>query len=198
MVEENEIIIPLKRLLEVYGEEKTKILLNSFSCSKNLEVENFLKNTAILFEKLNKSRTYLIFKKGTTDILAYFTLTISILKIVDDDISKKTLKKLDGISKEKKEFPVYLIGQLGKNDKFWNEIKGSKILQEAIDTICNANELVGGRVILIETLNNEKLIKFYEENGFKILQRRLDKKVDKNTGKEILIEYVQMYKIIQV
>ena len=196
MVEENEIIIPLKRLLEVYGEEKTKILLNSFSCSKNLEVENFLKNTAILFEKLNKSRTYLIFKKGTTDILAYFTLTISILKIVDDDISKKTLKKLDGISKEKKEFPVYLIGQLGKNDKFWNEIKGSKILQEAIDTICNANELVGGRVILIETLNNEKLIKFYEENGFKILQRRLDKKVDKNTGKEILIEYVQMYRII--
>ncbi|MEO2116897.1 MAG: hypothetical protein ABGW92_00615 [Methanocaldococcus sp.] len=195
MGKENEVIIPLKILLEEYDEEKVIALLNSFSCYKNLEVKNFLKNSAILFEKLNKSRTYLIFKRGTTDILAYFTLTISILKIVDD-ISKKTLKKLDGISKEKREFPIYLIGQLGKNDKFWNEIKGSRILQEAIDTICNANEIVGGRVILIETLNNEKLIKFYEENGFKILQKRLDKKIDKETGKEILIEYVQMYRII--
>jgi len=51
----------------------------------------FLKNSAILFEKLNKSRIYLIFKRGTNDILAYFTLTISILKIVDEKISKKTL-----------------------------------------------------------------------------------------------------------
>ena len=196
MGKENEIIIPLKTLLEEHGEEKVKTLLNSFSCSKNWDVEQFLKNTAILFEKLNKSRTYLIFKKGTTDILAYFTITISILKIVDEDISKKTLKKLDGISKEKKEFSVYLIGQLGKNDKFFNEISVKFILETAISYIYDANEIVGGRVILIETLNNEKLIKFYKENGFKILQKRLDKKIDKNTGKEIITEYVQMYKII--
>jgi hypothetical protein len=161
-----------------------------------LDVENFLKNSAILFEKLNKSRTYLIFKKGTTDILAYFTLTISILKIVDEHISKKTLKKLDGISKEKKEFPVYLIGQLGKNDKFWNVIDGKSILKKAISLVCKANSIVGGRVVLVETLNNEKLIKFYEENGFKILQKRIDEKVDKNAGKEVVIEYVQMYRII--
>ncbi|XRO77554.1 hypothetical protein ACO3VM_03230 [Methanocaldococcus sp. 10A] len=164
MCKENEIVIPLKTLLEEHGEEKVKTLLNSFSCSKNWDVERFLKNTAILFEKLNKSRTYLIFKKGTTDILAYFTITISILKIVDEDISNKTLKKLDGISKEKIEFPVYLIGQLGKNDKFWNETSGKFILETAISYIYDANEIVGGRVILIETLNIEKLIKFYKEN----------------------------------
>jgi len=195
MGKENKVVIPLKTLLDEHDEEKVKTLLDTFSCSKNSDVENFLKNSAILFEKLNKSRTYLIFKKGTADILAYFTLTISI-KIVDENVSKKTLKRLNGMSKEKKEFPVYLIGQLGKNDKFWNEIEGKEILQEAIDTRCNANELVGGRVILVETLNNEKLIKFYEGNGFKILQKRVDKKVDKNTGKEIIIEYVQMYMII--
>jgi len=196
MGKENEVVIPLKTLLDEHDEEKVKTLLDTFSCSKNLDVENFLKNSAILFEKLNKSRTYLIFKKGTTDILAYFTLTISILKIVDEDVSKKTLKRLNGMSKEKKEFPVYLIGQLGKNDKFWDEISGKFILETAISYIYDANEIVGGRVILIETLNNEKLIKFYEDNGFKILQKRIDKKVDKNTGKEIITEYVQMYRII--
>jgi hypothetical protein len=43
MVEENEVIISLKTLLDDHGEEKVKNLLNSFSCSKNLDVENFLK-----------------------------------------------------------------------------------------------------------------------------------------------------------
>jgi len=79
--------------------------------------------------------------------------------------------------RKRKEFPVYLIGQLGKNDRFWNNITGSEILQMAIDIICYANELVGGRIILIEAMDNEKLINFYKKNGFKILQTRIDKKI---------------------
>ena len=34
MVDENEIIIPLKRLLETYGDDKVRTLLNSFSTLK--------------------------------------------------------------------------------------------------------------------------------------------------------------------
>lgn len=102
MDKENAIIIPLKTLLNTFGEEKTKSLLNSFSCSKNLDVEKFLKKSAILFENLNKGKTYLIFKEGSNEILAYFTLSISILRIMDPNVSKRTIKKLNGISKKKK------------------------------------------------------------------------------------------------
>jgi len=195
MGEEDAVIIPLKLLLNKYGEEKVKNLLNTFKCSKNADVENFLKNSSILFEEINKSRTYLVIKKGTINILGYFTLTLSILKIVKD-VSKKTLKKLDGISKDKTEFPIYLIGQLGKNEVFWNEINGSYLLESAISNIYDAYEVVGGRAVLIETLNNEKLIKFYNENGFKYLQKRLDVKKDINAGEEIKNEYVQLIKFL--
>nr|WP_018154771.1 hypothetical protein [Methanothermococcus thermolithotrophicus] len=133
-------------------------------------------------------------KKGTTNILGYFTLTSSILKIVEE-VSKKTLKRLDGISKDKTEFPIYLIGQLGKNDIFWNEISGSYLLESAISNIYDAHEVVGGRVVLIETLNNEKLIKFYEKNRFKQLQKRLDVKKD-NIGNEIKKEYIQLIRFL--
>lgn len=195
MGKEDAIIIPLKFLLNKHGKEKVKNLLNTFKCSINADVEYFLKNNSILFEELNKSRTYLVIKKGTADILGYFALTQSILKIVED-VSKNTLKKLDGISKDKTEFPIYLIGQLGKNEMFWDEITGSYLLESAISNIYDAYEVVGGRAVLIETFDNDKLISFYTENGFKYLQKRLDVKIDKNTGKEIKTEYVQLLKFL--
>ncbi|WP_018154770.1 hypothetical protein [Methanothermococcus thermolithotrophicus] len=65
MGEEHAVIIPLKILLNNHGKEldemfrisllsaslrKVKNLLNTFKCSKNIDVENFLKNSSILFE----------------------------------------------------------------------------------------------------------------------------------------------------
>jgi hypothetical protein len=180
------ITFALKDMLKEYGDEKVKELLYSFSCSKNKQVEMFLKNSSILFEKKNKSRTYLIFENNSYKFLAYYTLTISTVKI--KQASKKLLQKLDGISRENKEvYPVYLIGQLGKNDAYWNRIKGDYILEEAIDAINSASSIVGGRIILIETQNNENLKKFYERNKFKLLQSRTDDKGN---------EYLQMYRLI--
>jgi len=180
------VIVPLKHLLKVQDENKIKELLNSFSCTKNKQVEKFLKNSSILFEKKNKSRTYLIFEKNSNHLLAYYTLTISTVKI--KQASKKLLQKLDGISRENKEvYPVYLIGQLGKNDTYRYRISGDKILNHAIDMIYDASSIAGGRIILIETQNNENLKKFYEKNKFKVLQSRAD---DKDN------DYLQMYRLI--
>ena len=43
MGKENEVVIPLKTLLDEHDKEKVKTLLDTFSCSKNLDVENFFK-----------------------------------------------------------------------------------------------------------------------------------------------------------
>ena len=42
------------------GNEVLK-LLSSFSCKKDKDIEFFLHNRAIEFEKLSKARTYLVF-----------------------------------------------------------------------------------------------------------------------------------------
>ena len=56
------------------NEETAHELISIFVCHKDLDIENFLKEKAILFEKLGKSRTYLIFDEEDDDfkILAYF------------------------------------------------------------------------------------------------------------------------------
>jgi len=67
-----------------------------------------------LFEKLGKSRTFLIFKDDDTtfSLLAYFTLALQVLK-VPESLSNRKIKNFDGFSAKINgeritEFPVIL------------------------------------------------------------------------------------------
>lgn len=140
-----------------------------------MDVENFLREKAIIFEKKSKSRTYLIVNEevlaeGNFDILAYFTLGLKVLKI-SNSISKTLIKKLDGLYKNIQETPVYLIGQLGKNDAVENYIAGEEIIEYALSIISKSFQYVGGRIILVECNDDEKLLTFYKENNFLFLQQ---------------------------
>ena len=59
----------------------------------------------------------------------------------------------------------YLIGQLGKSDNCDKKI-GKILLKQALKTIIKGYNLFKGRFVLLDAINNEKIIKFYEENGF--------------------------------
>lgn len=78
---------------------------------------------------------------------------------------------MDGLSKNKSELPSYLIGQIGKNDKYSKLICGDEIINYAMDVINQVYELVGGRFVLIECNDHNKLISFYQRNGFERLQK---------------------------
>lgn len=79
-------------------------------------------------------------------------------------------KKLDGICKNSESVNAYLIGQIGKNDSVVdNQINLPYILEEAYTIIDKANQLVGGRVIILECEKAEKLVSLYQANGFNIL-----------------------------
>lgn len=112
-------------------EEKAQELISIFVCEKDKDIENFLKEKAILFEKLGKSRTYFVFDEEDDDfkILAYFTLAIQVLKVPKKLLSGRKTKNFDGFSSKIKgekitEFPAILIGQLGKNDLYSGSISG--------------------------------------------------------------------------
>ena len=59
-------------------EQKAQELISIFVCSKDSDVENFLKERAIAFEWMGKSRTFLIFNENEEEfkVLAYFTLAL--------------------------------------------------------------------------------------------------------------------------
>lgn len=106
-------------------------------------------------------------------ILAYFSLSLKEIHLNQDNekpISKNLRKRLDGICKNSDRVNAYLIGQVGKNDSIKdNPINLDLILEEAYTIIDKANQLVGGRVIILECEKAEKLVSLYQRNGFDIL-----------------------------
>jgi hypothetical protein len=83
---------------------------------------------------------------------------------------------MDGFAKKATDFETFLIGQLGRDDSVSSaELPGSEILEVAISFVKKAQKYVGGRIIMIDCENNEKVIQFYRDNEFIIIQKH-DKK----------------------
>ena len=96
-------VISLEKLLKVLSDEEKVLsgVLCSFSCKKNSEVEKFIKEDAIDFNKKGLARTYLIVSScnGNNIILGYFTLAMKAFIIedmqeLDDELSKTQIKKV--------------------------------------------------------------------------------------------------------
>jgi len=161
----------LKEIIGTEDEVEFLKAINKFNC-QDKEVEKFLKEKALEFDKRNKSRTYLLFENNNSDditILAYFTLTMKSLKL-NPAVSKSKIKKMDGFRSDIKETEAVLIGQLGKNQDYKNQIDGKTILKTAIEIVYAVHNLIGGRIVFLECANHEKVVRFYEENGFAFLQ----------------------------
>jgi hypothetical protein len=143
---------------------KIKKLLQTFKCNQNIDLQDFLHNKALVFEKNLRSRTYLYIDNNTKNIVAYFTIAINTL--YTDNISSKVIKLLDGYRDDTKSIPCFLIGQLGKSDLYKDIKIGQFIIEDAIEIIDNSQMSVGGRFILLDSINIKEVISFYENNLF--------------------------------
>lgn len=150
--------------------------LSSFYCAQDVDIENFLKERSVEFEKLGKSRTYIICDEerlinGEIVIIAYFSLSLKVL-ILPEDFSVRARKEYDGYRGKIhgsliREIPCYLIGQLARNssvDK--SSISGSHLIDAALSVIKSAVAAVGGRYVLVECHPADNLLNFYTNNGF--------------------------------
>lgn len=164
-------------------------ILSSFSCVQDKDIENFLHNRAVEFEKLSKARTYLIcdadqlladgFFMDQLIIYGYVSIALKVLS-VPDDMSNRKRKEIDGLSakihgEQIKDFSCYLIGQLSRNSNVAHDsISGADLLQASYDVIAAAIDAVGGRYVMIECHEDQKLIDFYSANGFEEISRVAD------------------------
>lgn len=146
------------------SKRKTRQILETFSCSKNFDLQDFLHNKALTFEQHLRSRTYLYFDNETKEIAAYYTIAISVF--FTDGISNDIIKLLDGYKDDIKTIPCFLIGQLGKSDKYERFKIGEYMLADALEVIDNSHKSLGGRFILIDSVNHLKVLSFYKENSF--------------------------------
>jgi hypothetical protein len=168
------IYIPIREIIGSNKEADLQAAIGQFSC-RDIDVEDFLKNKAFDFDKRHRSRTYLIVEseQGHEDglvIYGFYTLTIKTLEL-GNTLSKSVIKRIDGFSKDVRATEAVLLGQLGKNQKYQDDIDGQIILQYALSTVYDIHNLAGGRIVFLECDENPKLIDFYSRNGFEPLQK---------------------------
>ena len=169
--------------------------ISRFSCQRDIEIEEFLKNRALEFEIKGKSRTYLLLDEeklleGKLEIVGFFSIAPQIMYL-PEELSIRQIKKLDGFSgkihgERIKALPVYLIGQLAKNDRYKEKVDGKTIISYAFSFIYKVYKIIGGRIIIVDVKTEAKgLIRFYERNGFKMITS------DTRTGLSQLVYMIQ-------
>jgi hypothetical protein len=132
-------------------------------------VEYFLKEQAIESEKRDFARTSLIIdEENNNDIIGYFTLMAKQFELADS-VSGSTRQKL-AFSKHVSSIGTMLIAQLGRADGYRSIVAGSEILRMALENCRIIYRLIGMRIVCVEYEPVDKLVNFYTNHSFKLLQ----------------------------
>ena len=159
-------VISLQEAIQGNAVEPIAEAILRFSC-KDGDVEAFLKQKAFDFERRDKSRTFLIVDGD--DLLGYFTLSLKSLPF-NESVSKSVIKDIDGYSKNVQAVGIVIIGQFGKDSVLAKDVDGGFLLDICMETVYKAKRIVGGRCVMLECQKKEKVVAFYERNGFGVLQ----------------------------
>lgn len=160
-------IYKLADSLANFSANQVKKSLKTFLCARNVDVQDFLHNKAITFERNLRSCTYLYVSNADKSVVAYITLGIK--SLLTNDLSDETIKFLDGYTSQMPSIPCYLIAQLGKSDTCKEKI-GKFLLDDALSIIDKSQDSLKGRFVLIDSVNDDKVINFYKQNSFIALE----------------------------
>jgi hypothetical protein len=183
----------LRDLIERLGETEVHRILSTFECPLNLDIENFIKSTAITFTKNQLAPTCLVFIRQDDKpiLLGYYTLTVKTLNLESMDISKTLAKKVSKFATYNEELKTYsvpspLIAQLGKNyhNGYNRLIAGDELLQMACNKVSEVQKFIGGKTVYLECENCINLLNFYKDNGFVEFGTR--SRQDSQDGRELI------------
>ncbi len=158
-------------LIDAAGEDEVKNILSDFSCPKNDEIDNYIRNNAIDFAKRKMSVTHLVMNdKGK--VVAFFTLAHKAVSISDDMLSstaRKRIKRYAQIDVSTNSYMVsaFLIAQLGKNyaDNIDELPSGNILINKAMEILAKVQRDVGGGVVYLECEDKSSLLSFYQNDN---------------------------------
>ena len=187
----------IDKFAKTVGEAVLSSTLSSFAVPLNSEVEDFIRKKALQATKLKSSISYLVIDEDLADVVGYFTLLVKPFTIQAASLSSKNRRLVARFAEENTEAgdytaSVYLIAQIGKNYAIEEplQISGGDLLNMALDKLRAAQDLVGGKLVLVEReADRAKLLEFYNANGFKSWNGRYDKKDQ--------VKYDQMIRVLE-
>lgn len=115
--------------MDVIGEDSLRTVLSEFSCPKNLEIEEFMRKSAIEFAKRKLSITYLLID-AEGRILGIFALAHKALQVLSRELPGTVRKKIQRYAQVDEEtgeltLSAFLIGQFGKNYQYQGSLSVS-------------------------------------------------------------------------
>jgi len=141
-----------------------------FSCGDK-DLDDFFQNDAVNYDKqlLGKSYCYRL-KEDKTVIVCAFTLSNS--SVDSRHLPNSRRKKLtENIPHEKSlsSYPATLIGRLGVSKDFEGKGIGTELMVFLKLWLLEKENRTACRFLTVDAYNNEKTLKYYENNGFKYL-----------------------------
>ena len=178
------------------GEEFVQSVTQTFE-SPNPDVELFIKNKSIQATKLSTASSYLICSKKffpNIELVGYFTLATKMLNITRESMSKSTERIIDSFGyydelSDSYHIPAVLIAQFGRNfNESCSTISGNDLMLLTLNQVKYIMSLSSGKTVFLECEKKNKLIDFYRENGFSLLDNEVLSKDKK--------QLVQLYRFL--
>ena len=186
----------LSELLELQnGEEYFNSIVKAF-VSLNEDVEYFLKEKAVQATKLKTATTYLVYVQCADleiDLVGYFSLAMKMLtfkKVALSKTSQKVISRFGCYDDDSTSYviPAVLVAQFGRNFNEASEsLSGADLMTITLNQVKNALSFLSGRTVFLESEKKHKLITFYTQHGFTVLDNEVLSKNEK--------ELMQLYKI---
>ena len=164
------------------GIDAVREAIGDFSCKYNSEIDNYLNGCAVDFTRKSMTITHLVFDDRTSLCVGYFALTHKPVTFRVERLSGTQRKRIERFAKLDRNTGCYtvsafLIAQIGKNylAEDGNLISGVALLELAKEELLAAKRKIGGQVVFLEMEHgNDKLSKFYADNGFYLFDVRKD------------------------
>lgn len=141
----------------------------SFSCGEE-DLDDFFAHDAIAYENELMGKTYCwVLRDDVTKIVGMITLANAGIQTTHmRNHPRRKLNKLIPYTKQGRTYPAVLIGRLGVSVDFQGEKYrvGAQIMDFIKSWFRSYDNKTGCRFILVDAVNNDHAIKYYERNGF--------------------------------
>lgn len=148
-----------------------------FTCGDE-DLDDFFANNAIAYEKELMGKTYCwVLREDVTTIVGMITLANAGIQTTHmQNHPRRKLNDHINYNKQGRTYPAVLIGRLGVNIDFQGDSfrVGTQIMDFIKDWFRSYDNKTGCRFILVDAVNNEHTLAYYERNGFRPLFPRID------------------------
>lgn len=153
---------------------------SNFSCKNDKNIEQFFKKEFEYYDQQLLGKSYGFVKTSPSlELVAAFTVSNSMLPVVNfpKNIKNRINRQIPN-PKRNSQYPAVLIGQLAVFDDFSGMHIGDEVLSFIKGWFIEPLNKTGCRYVVVDAVNNDKVIDFYKRNGFKFIFDKIEDEIE--------------------